>query len=123
MRRSITIGQSREPITAGNHQWHGAVPSFIKRAIIVQKLVTGGLKMVCVGIRLADVITRIIIDAQAWVIKYFIISWDLSRWGLLDIIGKNERRFSSNPIHIITQLFEEIEIIVPINRVLRNINI
>ena len=55
----------------------------------------------------------IIVEARAWIRKYFRADSDKNEFGLVVIRGINDIRFISNPIQAPNQEEEEIEIRVP----------
>lgn len=118
--RTSAIGHLNFDIIIGNHQWHGVIPSFIRS--LINKVVKIKLfeKIVSVWKFWIIIIEIIKVEAQAWVKKYLVVasvSWFIE--GVI-IIGMNDKRFSSKPIHIINHLLVEIEIIVPRIRVEEN---
>lgn len=84
-------------ITSGNHQWNGAIPSFIKREnwIIIKTIFV---MMFFSNIRI-EKIRRV--EANLWTKKYFILDSLEYKLFLLIIIGIMDRRLISIPIHII----------------------
>lgn len=110
-----------EVITDGNHKWHGTIPNFINRDI------SNKIYIICDGNILVfhsdvDIISSVI-DAIAWIRKYFRIASD--SWNLLEefIIGKKDSILISNAVHVINQLLLDITIIVLNLKVMYVINI
>lgn len=62
-----------------------------------------------------------IVEAKAWVIKYFREASEEYMFLVFDIKGIIERRLISSPIHILSQEYDEIEIKVPIIKKFRKI--
>lgn len=107
-------------MTAGNQKWQGGIPSFTRRPRIIVKLeIEDGIIVWFEKYRLSAP-DRIRPEPKAWAKKYFI----LASLSILDLdkvrSGIKDRRFSSRPTQIISQLVEEIEISDPIVRVERN---
>lgn len=106
--------------TKGNHQWHGVIPSFIRRLRIRIDVIKLCERIDSFGEKYKMRENTSIIDAGACAIKYFMEASD--SW-LSDediIIGMNDNRLNSRPIQIISQLEDEIARIVPVISVEEN---
>lgn len=107
--------QFNPSITSGNQKWNGAAPILVKRAelnIIIMQLFNNqrGLKF----IDIKTIANIKIVDAKAWVMKYFIDASEENILFLLFIRGIIDNRLISKPIHIPIQVLEDIAISVPI---------
>lgn len=114
-------------IISGNQKWKGAAPIFVSReeSIIIDWIVE--ILLVFIEFRSDNTVSieiRRIVDAIAWVMKYFIAASDLCLFFCLLISGMIDSRFISRPIHIPNQLFDVIvnsvpNTIVVMNRILK----
>lgn len=119
----ITLIQFIPSITLGYHKWNGAIPIFI---IIEQlKINIGNLSncskefFVIKEYKKTNIIN---IEAVTCTRKYFNeVSVDCLVFSML-IKGTKASKFISNPIQILIQENEEIEIKVPIAIIIKNIN-
>lgn len=111
------IGHLNLEQTDGNHQWQGAMPSFRRSLRIKTDIINLSGRIVSFGWKYRSMEKINIIDPGAWLMKYFIAASD--SWFIVGdiIIGINDRRFSSSPIQIMSQLEEERAIVVPVIRV------
>lgn len=115
------FAHERPSITSGNQKWKGAAPSLVRRAefniIRNVEFISGAINSFVNNIKIIE--NRRIIDAKAWVIKYFIADSDENIFFVDVIKGIIERRLISRPIHILNHEYEQIEIRVPIINVLK----
>jgi hypothetical protein len=113
--RINTLFQLNPSITSGNQKWNGAAPSLIISAefnISINVEFIRGLMNSFVNSNIITDINRIR-DAIACVIKYFID----------EKIGITDNRLISNPIHILSQEYDETEISVPDTMEVMNISL
>lgn len=115
------FNQFKPSITSGNQKWNGAIPIFVSKAelkiIIIELSIF--FRSRC---ELASIIieNKRIKEAKAWVRKYF-IELSVERIFLLCWInGMNANKLISKPNHIPIQVNEEIEINLPVNRIIKN---
>lgn len=107
--------QFKPSIISGNQKWNGAAPIFVNRAELKINLkynVKLMLYIKFIDIKIIDKSSRE--EASAWVTKYFNEASDAIILLVFLIKGIMESRLISNPIHILIQEYEEIEIKVPI---------
>lgn len=119
------IIQFKPSIISGNQKWNGAAPILVKSAEFI-KIIKISLKFWGINSNNKLIIiieNNKIIDAKAWVIKYFNAASEESIFLLLEIRGIIASRFISRPIHILNQLNAEIEIKVPSIRKFMNKNL
>lgn len=115
--------QSRPSITSGNQKWNGAIPIFVKSLeFIINRYVDWRFIFVVILelfiSRIIDI--RMIVEAIDCTIKYLIADSADNMFFWLCISGMMDSRLISNPNHIPSQEYEEIEIIVLIMTVERN---
>lgn len=103
-------GHDSDIMTLGNQKCIGAIPDFSRSPIRIRVVV----RALC---RLEVIPKRSDPDPRACVKKYLMVA--SFSWLLEDVIikGINEYRFSSRPIQIVNQLFEDKTIIIPRRRV------
>lgn len=109
------FNQFNPSITSGNQKWKGAAPNFINNAEfnIILNVDSILLKINSLFNKIIIIENNKIIEAIVWVIKYFIEDSDFIIFLEEFIRGIIEIKLISNPIHILIQEYEEIEIIVP----------
>lgn len=111
--------QFNPSITSGNQKWKGAAPIFVNKEELKISVKISWLYINFIDIIIIE--NNKIVDAKAWVIKYFIAASDSNEFFVLLINGIKDKRLISNPIHIPIQEYEEIEINVPENKNIVNI--
>lgn len=109
-------------ITLGNQKWKGAIPLLIIK--VVEKV-----QIIIVSIKLKKILFMInnkiiqnnkLLDAKAWIKKYFNEASVDNIFSLFIIKGINDNKLISNPIQILNQFIELILIIVPLNNENKN---
>lgn len=101
----------------GNQKWNGAAPIFINNEeliIILKKLLSS---KILKNIIFINTINKKFTDEIDWTIKYFKHDSDNNKLLGLDIIVINLNKLISNPIQQPNHEFEEIVIIVLINKI------
>lgn len=112
-------------ITSGNQKWKGAAPIFVSKAefnIIVKNSLVWGATSSSVNSIIITAVSKIM-DAMAWVMKYFNEDSEDIVFFLSENRGITERRLISSPIHILNQEYEEAVIMVPSTMKLMKINL
>lgn len=109
-------------IISGNQKWNGAAPIFVNKAVSKIILAKFLIKIISFIINIIVIIAnKKIVEARAWVTKYFIAdSFDITFF-FEAISGIIDRRLISRPIHIPSHEVDEMAIIVPIIMALKNI--
>jgi hypothetical protein len=123
--RISALFQLNPSITSGNQKWNGAAPNLIISAefnISINVEFIRGLMNSFVNNNIITDISRIR-DAIACVIKYFIDASVEKTFFFSEKIGITDNRLISNPIHILNQEYDEIEISVPDTMDIMNINL
>lgn len=116
------LNQVKPSITSGNHQWNGAIPSFIKsenwviEKIIFEKMFFSNIKI--------EKINKV--EANLWTKKYFIPDSLEYKLFFVTMIGIIDKRLISTPIHINSHEYEvtvinDLTIRELINRILYNL--
>lgn len=118
------LNQFNPSITSGNQKWKGAAPIFVNNAelVIIIKY-WFKLKKKDEFIDIIIILNKINIEAKVWVKKYLIDASEEYIFLYIENNGITEIILISNPIHIPSQEYEEIEIKVPIIMVRKNINL
>lgn len=113
-------------ITLGNQKWNGAAPLFIKREdkIIMLGILETLIVLIWYGILILIIINKMAEnkrteEARACVRKYFIEASVDIKFEWIVIRGINASKLISRPIHALSHEFDEIEIIVPIIKIIR----
>ena len=106
-------GHDIDDITAGNHMWHGAIPSLI--IIDISNAVIGRLATNILHHKAEEVISMIL-DPSVWARKYLSIASDSWNLDELFIIGINVIMLISNATQVISQLLLDMDIEVLRNR-------
>jgi len=101
-------------MTLGNQKWKGAAPALSNKEII--KKILAEFK----DIRKNDADMIIIDEPNAWIKKYFKADSEEYWLFLEEIKGINDKRLSSSPTQAPNQEEEEIDKVVPINKVNKN---
>lgn len=96
-------------ITVKIQLWKGATPILIIIEII--KIISF---FILTPISIEITVINMAVDAILWIIKYFIIDSEDIWLLVFCIIGINDIKETSNPIHIEIQLLQQIVIITPI---------
>jgi hypothetical protein len=111
-----------EDITAGNHIWHGTIPSFKIREIM-SKSVTNNLSFIRLVHKAEDIIKRML-DPNAWAKKYLSMASD--SWNLFELFisGIKDNMLISSAAHVINQLLLEMAItdLIIIREYIRKLN-
>lgn len=109
-------------ITIGNQKWNGAIPTFIikQELKIIFIVVLNFKKFFKDNIEKKIIKNNKILEAKAWVKKYFNIDSDEYKLLTFIIRGINDNKLISNPIQILNQEDEQILIKVPKNNIIKN---
>ena len=100
-------------IVMGNHQWHGVSPSFVVRLMRNRVVIRLFVRLISWRNMWVELDIIRIIEAAAWIRKYFVVASVSWFWEDMVIIGMKDRRFSSSPIHIKSQFLDDKEMEVP----------
>lgn len=114
------MGQLRSVITLGNHQWPGTIPILTRRQRIIRFIVVLSDIMDSAEKLYQTFVMRIINEAIPPNTKYHAMAFDSLLSDVIIIIGRNARKFSSIPNHIIRYVSPEIAISKPRVRIERN---
>lgn len=101
--KSKQFNHLRPSITSGNQKWNGAAPIFIRRAefrIIKGKHKDSVLLFILVLVIIIIIENKIIVEAIAWVTKYFRDASVRYIFLFLENNGIIESKLISNPSHI-----------------------
>lgn len=110
----LLLIQESPIITSGNQKWNGAAPILIRREVFkISEKYNINLKLYIKFNDKLIILNNKIVEARAWVIKYFIVASEVIILSVFLIRGIIESRLISNPIHIPNQEYDEIAIIVP----------
>lgn len=118
------FNQVKPSIISGNQKWNGAAPIFNKSAEFNIKFIENFISILYIKLIESLIIeNNNIVDAKAWIMKYFNLASAANILLDLFIKGIIESKLISNPIHILIQLYEEIVINVPENNEIKNNNL
>lgn len=114
--------QFRPSITIGNQKWNGAIPIFIinvEESIILIKISNF---IITFKVKTENKIIKNnkILEAKAWVKKYFNEASDVKILFVFIIKGMKDNKLISKPIQILNQEVDVILIIDPKNKVIKN---